>query len=124
MVALYIFQSITQDIRGSILSRRNSMMMVSVLSPSFVGPSEADSPTCWICQRLAADVKPVKTGKQEEDDAGVEEVAGQHGGQGKAEQGGGQHHIEGGLDEEAGKAGENAEEGHDAEEGEGGVGGD
>merc|ERR1712183_480072 len=132
MIALYIFQSITQDIRGLMLSRTNSMMMVSVLNPSCVVPSEADSPVCWISQWLAADMQPVKTGKQEEEgtegmedgDAGVEEVAGQHGGQGKAEQGGGQHHIEGGLDEEAGEAGENAEEGHDAEEGEGGVGGD
>merc|ERR1712061_750043 len=132
MIALYIFQSITKDIRGSILSRRNSMMMVSVLSPSCVVPSEANSPTCGICQWLAADMQPVKAGKQEEEgaegvedgDGGVEEVAGQHGGQGKAEQGGGQHHIEGRLDEEAGEAGEKAEEGHDAEEGEGGVGGD
>merc|ERR1712038_2083155 len=132
MVALYIFQSITQDIRGSILLRRNSMMMVSVLSPSCVVPSEVNSPACSICQWLAADMQPVEAGKQEEEDtegveegdAGVEEVAGQHGGQGEAEQGGGQHHIEGGLDEEAGEAGENAEEGHDAEEGEVGVGGD
>merc|ERR1712110_1357980 len=65
------------------------MMMVSVLSPSCVVPSEANSPTCRICQWLAADMQPVKTGKQEEEgtegveegDAGVEEVAGQHGGQ-------------------------------------------
>merc|ERR1711953_538620 len=77
-------------------------------------------------------MQPVKAWKQEEEgtdgveegDGGVEEVAGQHGGQGKAEQGGGQYHIDGGLDEEAREAGENAEEGHDAEEGEGGVGGD
>merc|ERR1711953_1344328 len=76
-------------------------------------------------------MQPVKAWKQEEEgtdgveegDGGVEEVAGQHGGQGKAEQGGGQYHIDGGLDEEAREAGENAEEGHDAEEGEGGVGG-
>merc|ERR1712038_1033420 len=102
MVALYIFQSITQDIRGSILLGRNSMMMVSVLSPSSVVPSEVNSPTCGICQWLAADMQPVEAGKQEEEgaegveegDAGVEEVAGQHGGQGEAEQGGGQHHIE------------------------------
>ena len=70
------------------------MMMVSVLSPSCVVPSEANSPVFWVSQWLAADMQPVKARKQEEEgtegvkegDAGVEEVAGQHGGQGKAEQ--------------------------------------
>merc|ERR1719346_778871 len=57
-------------------------------------------------------------------DGRVEEVACEHGGQGEAEERGGEHHVEGGLDEEAGKAGEEAEEGDDAEEGDGGPGGD
>ena len=35
------------------------MMVVSVLSPSSVGPSEADSPVCGISQWLAADMQPV-----------------------------------------------------------------
>merc|ERR1712004_90123 len=46
------------------------------------------------------------------------------GGQGHAEERGGEHHVEGGLDQEAGEAGEEAEEGDDAEEGDGGPGGD
>merc|ERR1712001_401527 len=107
-------------------------MVVSVLSPRCIVPSEANSPACRICQWLAADMQPVKTGKQEEEgaegveegDGGVEEVAGQHGGQGKTQERGGQDHIEGRLDEESGEAGEDAEEGHDAEEGDGGPGGD
>merc|ERR1719150_1692400 len=60
----------------------------------------------------------------EEGDGGVEKVACEHCGQGEAEERGGEHHVEGGLDEEAGKAGEEAEEGDDAEEGDGGPGGD
>merc|ERR1712012_1518412 len=51
-------------------------------------------------------------------------MACQHGGQGHAEERGGEHHVERGLDEEAGQAGEEAEEGDDAEEGDGGPGGD
>merc|ERR1711936_1002983 len=34
-------------------------MVVSVLSPSCVGPSEANPPVFWISQWLAADVQPV-----------------------------------------------------------------
>jgi len=60
----------------------------------------------------------------EEGDGGVEQVACEHGGQGHAEERGGEHHVERGLDEEAGEAGEEAEEGDDAEEGDGGPGGD
>merc|ERR1711944_1896 len=60
----------------------------------------------------------------EEGDGGVEEVAGQYSGQGKTKERGGQHHVEGRLNQEAGKAGEDAEEGQDAEEGDGGPGGD
>merc|ERR1719382_1576375 len=60
----------------------------------------------------------------EEGYGGVEQVACEHGGQGEAEERGGEHHVEGGLDEEAGEAGEEAEEGDDAEEGDGGPGGD
>merc|ERR1712012_299649 len=60
----------------------------------------------------------------EERDGGVEQMACQHGGQGHAEERGGEHHVERGLDEEAGQAGEEAEEGDDAEEGDGGPGGD
>merc|ERR1719422_1963678 len=60
----------------------------------------------------------------EERDGGVEQMACQHGGQGHAEEIGGEHHVERGLDEEAGQAGEEAEEGDDAEEGDGGPGGD
>ena len=37
----------------------DSMIMVSVLSPSCVVPSEADSPVCGISQWLAADMQPV-----------------------------------------------------------------
>merc|ERR1719277_2578454 len=50
----------------------------------------------------------------EERDGGVEQMACQHGGQGHAEERGGEHHVERGLDEEAGEAGEEAEEGDDA----------
>ena len=60
----------------------------------------------------------------EEGDGGVEQVACEHGGQGHAEERGGEHHVERGLDEEAWEAGEEAEEGDDAEEGDGGPGGD
>merc|ERR1719414_190543 len=60
----------------------------------------------------------------EERDGGVEQMACEHGGQGHAEERGGEHHVERGLDEEAGQAGEEAEEGDDAEEGDGGPGGD
>ena len=52
----------------------------------------------------------------EEGDAGVEQVACEHGGQGHAEERGGEHHVEGGLDEEAGEAGEEAGEGDDFRE--------
>jgi len=125
----------TQYFCGSIHLSMNSMtvvVVVSMLVPSRVGPGEANPPVCGISQRLASHVQPVKAGQEEDEgaegveegDDGVEEVARQHGGQGEAEERGGQHHIEGRLDEEAGEAGEDAEEGHDAEEGDGSPGGD
>jgi len=108
-----------------------AMVVVHVLVPSHVCPSEANAPICRISKGLASHVQPVEAGQEEEEgaegveegDGGVEEVAGQHGGQGKTQERGGQHHIEGRLDEEAREAGEDAEEGHDAEEGDGGPGG-
>ena len=108
------------------------MVVVHILVPSRVGPSEPDTPASGISKGLASNMQLVQAGQEEEEgadrveegDGGVEQVACEHGGQGHAEERGGEHHVEGGLDEEAGEAGENAEEGHDAEEGEGGVGGD
>jgi len=109
-----------------------TVVVVLGLAPSCVSPSEANPPVSRVTKGLAAHMQPVEAGEEEEEgaegveegDGGVEEVAGQHGGQGQAEERGGQDHVEGGLDEEAGEAGEDAEEGHDAEEGNRGSGGD
>jgi len=109
-----------------------TVVVVLGLAPSCVSPSEANPPVSRVTKGLAAHMQPVEAGEEEEEgaegveegDGGVEEVAGQHGGQGQAEERGGQDHVEGGLDEEAGEAGEDAEEDHDAEEGDGGSGGD
>lgn len=51
-------------------------------------------------------------------------MAGQKSWQGEAQERGGQHEVEGGMDEEAREAGEDAEEGDGTEEGDGGAGGD
>ena len=51
-------------------------------------------------------------------------MAGQKGWKGEAKERGGQHKVEGGMDEEAREAGEDAEEGDGTEEGDGGAGGD
>ena len=134
-MAAYIFHiKHIQYFCGSIHPSMNSMavVVVLVLIPSCVHPSEAHSPVCGISQGLASHVQPVEAGQEEEEgaegveegDGGVQEVAGQHGGQGKTQERGGQDHVEGRLDEESGEAGEDAEEGHDAEEGDGGPGGD
>ena len=77
------------------------VVVVLMLVPSSVG--EANAPVCGVGQRLASHVQPVQAGQEEDEgaegveegDDGVEEVAGQHGGQGEAEERGGQHHIEG-----------------------------
>ena len=102
-----------------------AMVVVHVLVPSHVCPSEANAPICRISQGLASHVQPVEAGQEEEEgaegveegDGGVEEVAGQNGGQGKTQERGGQHHIEGRLDEEAREAGEDAEQDDGREEG-------
>ena len=108
------------------------MVVVHILVPSCVGASEPDTPANGISQGLASNMQLVQAGQEEEEgadgveegDGRVEQVACEHGGQGHAEERGGEHHVEGGLDEEAGEAGEEAEEGDDAEEGDGGPGGD
>ena len=51
-------------------------------------------------------------------------MAGQEGWKREAKERGGQHKVEGGMDEEAREAGEDAEEGDGTEEGDGGSGGD
>merc|ERR1719284_2389467 len=97
-----------------------------MLVPSCVGTGETDTPASRISQGLASNMQLVQAGQEEEEgadrveegDGGVEQVACEHGGQGQAEERGGEHHVEGGLDEEAGQAGE------EAEEGDGGPGGD
>ena len=91
-----------------------TMAMVHVLVPSCVCSSEANAPVCRISKRLASHVQPVEAGEEEGESA--ERV--------EAKERGGQHHVEGRLDQEAGEAGEEAEEGQDAEEGDGGPGGD
>ena len=50
-------------------------------------------------------------------------MAGQEDWKGEAKERGGQHKVEGGMDEEAREAGEDAEEGDGTEEGDGGLGG-
>jgi len=108
------------------------VVVVHILVPSCVGASEPDTPANGISQGLASNMQLVQAGQEEEEgadgveegDGRVEQVACEHGGQGHAEERGGEHHVEGGLDEEAGEAGEEAEEGDDAEEGDGGLGGD
>jgi len=108
------------------------VVVVHILVPSCVGASEPDTPASRISKGLASNMQLVQAGQEEEEgadgveegDGGVEQVACEHGGQGHAEERGGEHHVEGGLDEEAGQAGEEAEEGDDAEEGDGGPGGD
>jgi len=108
------------------------VVVVHMLVPSCVGTGEPDTPTSGISKRLASNMELVQAGQEEEEgadrveegDGGVEQVACEHGGQGHAEERGGEHHVERGLDEEAGEAGEEAEEGDDAEEGDGGPGGD
>jgi len=108
------------------------VVVVHILVPSCVGASETDTPASRISKGLASNMQLVQAGQEEEEgadgveegDGGVEQVACEHGGQGHAEERGGEHHVEGGLDEEAGEAGEEAEEGDDAEEGDGGPGGD
>merc|ERR1719297_540143 len=108
------------------------VVVVYMLVPSCVGTGEPDTPTSGISKRLASNMQLVQAGQEEEEgadrveegDGRVEHVACEHGGQGHAEERGGEHHVERGLDEEAGQAGEEAEEGDDAEEGDGGPGGD
>jgi len=108
------------------------VVVVHILVPSCVGASEPDTPANGISQGLASNMQLVQAGQEEEEgadgveegDGRVEQVACEHGGQGQAEERGGEHHVERGLDEEAGEAGEEAEEGDDAEEGDGGPGGD
>ena len=68
-----------------------TMAVVHVLVPSCVCSSEANAPVCRISKRLTSHVQPVEAGEEEgesaegveEGDGGVEEVAGQHSGQGK-----------------------------------------
>ena len=108
------------------------MVVVHILVPSCVGPSETDTPASRISKGLASNMQLVQAGQEEEEgadrveegDGGVEQVACEHGGQGHAEERGGEHHVEGGLDQEAREAGEETEEGDDAEEGDGGPGRD
>ena len=65
-----------------------TVVVVLVLAPSCVGPSEANPPVCGVTQGLAAHMQPVEAGQEEEEgaegveegDGGVEEVAGQHSG--------------------------------------------
>merc|ERR1712047_13100 len=103
-----------------------------MLVPSCVGASEPDTPASRISKGLASNMQLVQAGQEEEEGAdrveerygGVEKVACEHGGQGHAEERGGEHHVEGGLDQEAREAGEETEEGDDAEEGDGGPGRD
>merc|ERR1712004_883338 len=100
------------------------VVVVHMLVPSCVGASEPDTPTSGISKGLASNMQLVQAGQEEEEgahgveegDGRVEQVACEHGGQGHAEERGGEHHVEGGLDEEAGE-GEETEEGDDAEEG-------
>merc|ERR1719270_302794 len=95
------------------------VIVIHMLAPSCVGTSEPDTPASGISKGLASHMELVQAGQEEEEgadrmeegDGGVEEVACEH-------------HVERGLDEEAGEAGEEAEEGDDAEEGDGGPGGD
>merc|ERR1712004_446709 len=95
------------------------VVVVHMLVPSCVGASEPDTPASRISEGLASNMELVQAGQEEEEgadrgedgDGGIEEVACEHGGQGHSEERGGEHHVEGGLDEEAGEAGEEAEEG-------------
>ena len=100
------------------------MVMVSPCSESW-------TPIGRVGKGQAAHMESVEAGQEEDEGAEgvqeghhrVEDMACQEGWQGEAQEGGGKHQVEGGVDEEPRKAGEDAEEGDGAKEGDRGPGG-
>jgi len=108
------------------------MTVVVMVSTRCISSSKTWTPVAEIGKGQAARIESMEEGQEKDEGADgvqeghhrVDDMAGQEGWQGETQERGSQHNVEGGMDEEARKAGEEAEEGDGREEGDGGAGGD